>query len=94
MAQKRLDDTTLRRLNELFQESLALYDSEHGYQPGTRGSYDKTSVPSFDGSRAASYPRLLSGGEGRKWEQLVQRLVWGGAKTAAQRAGSTDALGA
>jgi hypothetical protein len=60
MAQKRLDDTTLRRLNELFQESLALYDSEHGYQPGTRGSYDKTSVPSFDGSRAASYPRLLA----------------------------------
>jgi hypothetical protein len=41
MAQKRLNDTTLSRLNELFPEFLALYDSERGYQPGTRGSYDK-----------------------------------------------------
>lgn len=41
MAQKRLDDTTLRRLNELFQEFLALYDSEHGYLPATRDTYDR-----------------------------------------------------
>jgi hypothetical protein len=41
MAQKRLDDTTLRRLNQLFQEFLALYDSERGYEPRTRATYDQ-----------------------------------------------------